>query len=151
MTESLYLLLYDYGYAGMLVAAFLAGSFFPFSSEAIMLALLAAGLNPIGLLVWGTIGNSLGGMFNYSLGRLGKTEWITNWLKVDEAKLSKAMSIVANKGAWAGLLSPLPILGSVVTISLGLLRANPLIVALSVSLSKFIRYAILVYSAMLII
>ena len=39
-------LLIDYGYWGMLVAAFLAGSFFPFSSEAVMLALLAAGLEP---------------------------------------------------------------------------------------------------------
>ena len=35
----------------MLVAAFLAGSFFPFSSEAVMLALLAAGLDPWQLVV----------------------------------------------------------------------------------------------------
>lgn len=34
--------LMDYGYWGMLLGAFLAGSFFPFSSEAVMLGLLAA-------------------------------------------------------------------------------------------------------------
>ena len=34
-----------YGLWGMLIAAFLAGSFFPFSSEAVMLALLATGLD----------------------------------------------------------------------------------------------------------
>ena len=36
--------LVEWGYWGMLVAAFLAGSFFPFSSEAVMIGLLAAGL-----------------------------------------------------------------------------------------------------------
>ena len=35
--------LIDWGYWGMLLSAFLAGSFFPFSSEAVMLGLLAAG------------------------------------------------------------------------------------------------------------
>ena len=34
--------LLNYGYWGMLVAAFLAGSIFPFSSEAVMLGLMAA-------------------------------------------------------------------------------------------------------------
>ena len=64
-------LLLDYGYWGMLLSAFLAGSFFPFSSEAVMLGLLAAGLDPVLLLVYGSIGNVMGGMFNYGLGRLG--------------------------------------------------------------------------------
>ena len=35
-------LLIDFGYWGMLVAAFLAGSFIPYSSEAVMVALQAA-------------------------------------------------------------------------------------------------------------
>ena len=37
--------LINYGYVGMLLSAFLAGSFFPFSSEAVMVALQAAGLD----------------------------------------------------------------------------------------------------------
>ena len=36
----------QYGYWGMLLAAFLAGSFFPFSSEAVMIGLMATGLDP---------------------------------------------------------------------------------------------------------
>lgn len=39
-------ILIDFGYWGMLAAAFLAGSFFPFSSEAVMTALVAVGLDP---------------------------------------------------------------------------------------------------------
>ena len=39
-----------HGGIGMFFAAFLAGSFIPFSSEAVMLALLAAGTPPAELL-----------------------------------------------------------------------------------------------------
>ena len=58
-------LLIDYGYMGMLLAAFLAGSFFPFSSEAVMIGLLAAGLDPTPLCIYATVGNVLGGMFTF--------------------------------------------------------------------------------------
>ena len=66
--------LVEWGYWGMLVAAFLAGSFFPFSSEAVMVGLMAAGLDGGQLCIYATIGNVLGGMFNYGVGRMGKTE-----------------------------------------------------------------------------
>lgn len=51
--------LIQFGPFGMFLAAFLAGSFFPFSSEAVMLALLAMGLNPWELMLYGTAGNVL--------------------------------------------------------------------------------------------
>ena len=50
----------QYGYWGMFLAAFLAGSFFPFSSEAVMIALMATGLDPWQLMIYGTIGNVSG-------------------------------------------------------------------------------------------
>ena len=50
-------ILIEYGYWGMFIAAFIAGSVFPFSSEAVMAGLQVAGLNPIQLLIWGTIGS----------------------------------------------------------------------------------------------
>ena len=65
-------LLIDWGDWGMLVAAFLAGSFFPFSSEVVMVALNAAGLDAWQLVIYGTVGNVAGGMLNYGLGRMGK-------------------------------------------------------------------------------
>ena len=60
-------MLTNYGYWGMLLSSFLAGSVFPFSSEAIMLGLLAAGLNPVYLIIYATIGNVAGSMFNYGV------------------------------------------------------------------------------------
>ena len=56
-------LLIQYGYWGMFIAAFIAGSVFPFSSEAVMAGLQLAGLNPMSLLIWGTLGNVAGSMF----------------------------------------------------------------------------------------
>ena len=61
-----------HGVLGMFIAAFLAGTFLPFASEVVLLGLLAAGADPVGLLIWGTIGNLLGGMFNYWIGTKGK-------------------------------------------------------------------------------
>ena len=75
-------LLIQYGYWGMFIAAFIAGSVFPFSSEAVMAGLQLAGLNPMSLLIWGTLGNVAGSMFNYWIGSLGKMEWIEKYLHV---------------------------------------------------------------------
>lgn len=142
--------LLNYGYWGMLLAAFLAGSFFPFSSEAVMLGLLAAGLNPVPLVIYGTIGNVAGSMFNYGVGRLGRPEWIERYLHVKKENLDKAQRFMAGHGAWMGFFAFLPVIGSAITITLGLMRANLFITLLSITLGKALRYAILMYSACLI-
>ena len=140
-------LLLSYGYMGMLVAAFLAASILPFSSEAVMVGLQAAGLDPIFLIVYGTIGNVLGSMFNYTIGRLGKMEWIEKYLHVKKEDLDKAHRFMAGRGAWMGLLSVIPVVGDVITVALGLMRANVVIVVISVTISKLLRYVLLVYGA----
>ena len=95
-------LLVSFGYWGMLIVAFIAGSFFPFSSEAVMTGLLAAGLDPWGLIIYGTIGNVAGGMFNYFVGRMGKLEWIEKYLHVKQKDLDRATRFMAGRGAWMG-------------------------------------------------
>lgn len=140
-----------YGYVGMLLAAFLAGSFFPFSSEAVMVALMATGLNPWQLMIYGTIGNVLGSVFNYSVGRIGKLEWIEKYLHVKKKDLDKAERFMAGRGAWMGFFAFLPVLGSAITILLGLMRANVVISLVSITLGKIFRYIILIYGAGLFI
>ncbi len=143
--------LIDYGYFGMLVSAFLAGSFLPFSSEAVMVALQAAGLDPWGLILYGTVGNVVGGMVNYGLGRLGRMEWIERYLHVSRESLDKAERFMAGRGAWMGFFAFLPLLGSAITIALGLMRANMPISIISITIGKFLRYVLLVYGASLVI
>ena len=135
----------------MLAAAFLAGSFFPFSSEAVMLALQAAGLDPVWLVVYGTIGNILGSVFNYCVGRMGHLAWIERYLHVSRESIEKAQKFMAGRGAWMGFFAFLPLLGSAITIALGLMRANVVISLISISIGKLLRYAVLVFGASLFI
>lgn len=135
--------LLKYGYAGMLAAAFLAGSFIPFSSEAVMTGLKIVGLNVWLLLLFATIGNTLGGLFNYGMGRLGNERWIYRLFKVKEERMARAQDFVHRYGAWMGLLSWLPILGSVITIALGMLRVNFWKSTLTIFMGKTARYVVL--------
>ena len=138
-------LLTNNGYWGMLLASFLAGSFIPFSSEAVMLGLLAAGLDPWLLVVYGTVGNVAGGVVNYGVGRMGKTEWIERYLHVSKENMARAERFMNGRGAMMGFFAFVPILGSAITILLGLMRANIIISLASITLGKFLRYWILVY------
>lgn len=138
-------ILIQWGYWGMLVAAFVAGSFFPFSSEAVMAGLQAAGLDPLQLVIYGSVGNVLGSLFNYGVGRLGKLEWIEHYLHVKQQKLDQAQRFMAGRGAWMGFFAFIPILGSAITIVLGLTRANIFISVLSITVGKVLRYVLLVY------
>ena len=137
----------QYGYWGMLLAAFLAGSFFPFSSEAVMVALMATGLDPWVLMIYGTIGNVMGSVFNYCVGRMGKLEWIERYLHVKKEDLDKAHRFLAGRGAWMGFFAFLPVLGSAITIALGLMRSNIIITFIAITLGKLFRYVILIYGA----
>ena len=97
--------LLTYGYGGMFAAAFLAGSFFPFSSEAVMTGLRLAGLDVWMLVLCASVGNLLGGMFNYGVGRMGKEDWIYGMLRVRPERLEQSERFVHRYGAWMGLLS----------------------------------------------
>ena len=144
-------ILTNYGYWGMLISAFLAGSFIPFSSEAVMLGLLATGLDGGQLVVYGSIGNVLGSMFNYGVGRMGRLDWIEKYLHVSKKDLDKAQRFMAGRGAWMGFFAFLPILGSAITILLGLMRANVPISILSITIGKILRYVVLIYGALLVV
>ena len=140
-------ILLGYGYWGMLLAAFLAGSFFPFSSEAVMLALLAAGLEPWPLVVYGTIGNVVGSAVNYGVGRMGRLDWIERYLHISQQSMQRAATFMAGRGALMGFFAFLPVLGSAITILLGLMRANIPLSLLSITAGKLLRYLLLIYSA----
>lgn len=144
--DSLIVFLTGYGYWGMLITAFFAGSVFPFSSEAVMIALLATpGIDPWSLLVYATVGNVLGSMFNYCVGRMGKTEWIEKYLKIKREKMERAQRFMSGHGAWMGFFAFIPVLGSAITVTLGLMRANIVIAFISITLGKFLRYWLIVF------
>lgn len=132
------------GYGGMGIASFIAGSVLPFSSETLLAGLLLAGLHPWPLFVSATIGNVLGSMFNYCVGRLGKIEWIEKYLNVRREKVEKTQRWLQGRGAWMGFFCFLPILGSALSVTLGYMRANPTLTFLSIALGKALRYGVLI-------
>ena len=142
--------LVQFGSLGMFIAAFLAGSFFPFSSEAVMLALMALGVNPWELMLYGTAGNVLGSLFNYAVGRMGKEEWFEKYLHVKPEQMDKARKFMRGRGAYMGFFAFIPILGSAITILLGLMRANFVITFVSITVGKLVRYIILIYGAYMV-
>ena len=136
-------ILITYGDFGMFIAAFLAGSFFPFSSEAVMLGLLAAGADPDGLVVWGAAGNTLGSLFNYGVGSLGRDEWILRWTKSISEKLDRGKGGERNFGAWAGVRAWTPLFVRVITVAMGFMRVKLPYAMLAIGFGKYVRYWLL--------
>lgn len=137
-------ILESYGYWGMTIAAFLAGSVFPFSSEAVMVSLQLAGLEPWPLFLSASVGNVAGSMFNYYVGTLGRLEWIEKYLHIRREKVLRAQAWMENRGVWMGTLCFLPIIGSALSVALGYMRANPYKSFVAISIGKTTRYAVLI-------
>ena len=139
--------LLDYGYAGMFLAAFLAGSILPFSSEAFLVAFVRLGLDAVLTVVCATAGNTAGSMTCYWIGHLGKMDYVERWLKVKPEKLARAERFIRGRGAWMAFFSFLPVIGDGIAIVLGLMRANLPVTVLSMTLGKLLRYVLLVLAA----
>lgn len=147
--ESLNEFFIQYGYLGMALASFLAGTFVPFSSEAVMGALLVTtGMDPWITIISGTVGNVAGTMFNYFIGRIWDVNKISKIMRIKEEKLLGTKRYVERKGSWIATFSFLPIVGSAIAIALGMLRANAWGVMLYSFIGKFVRYIMVAFSAL---
>lgn len=141
--------LIDYGYWGMFLSAILAGSIVPFSSEVVMLGLLAAGLEKWSLIIWATVGNVIGALLTYYMGRLGRIDWIEKYFHVKKEKLDKMQRWLQGRGAWVAFWGFIPIFGNVLLIALGLMRSNQPITFSCMTAGKFLRYMLLAYGVSL--
>ncbi|MCK9179414.1 MAG: DedA family protein [Bacteroides sp.] len=141
--------LIDWGYWGMFIASLLAGSAFPFSSEVILLGLLhpSIGLNATLCVLTATIGNTLGGMTCYSIGRAGKLEWIKKIFKVSEQRLQSMVKFLNKRSAFMAFFTFLPGLGTVIAITLGFLRSHIGVVIISMFTGKLSRYIVVAMAA----
>ena len=138
--DTLIQLLIDWGYAGLFISALLAGSINPFSSELVMLALVKVGLNPAVCVLAATLGNTVGGMTCYYMGRLGKTDWIEKYFKVKKEKIDKMQRFLQGKGALMAFFAFLPFVGEAIAIALGFMRSNVMLTISSMFAGKLIRY-----------
>ncbi|EGK01001.1 YqaA family protein [Dysgonomonas gadei] len=141
----------EYGYIGLFLASFLAATILPFGSEFVFAGLLAIGMNAWGCVIVASVGNWLGGMTNYYLGRLGKIEWIEKYLKVDRGKIEKMQQWLEGKGAIMAFFSFMPVVGDIIALALGYMRANIYIVNVAMFSGKLLRYILIMYGVSWII
>ena len=146
--EQLLDVLVNYGPLGMFIAAFLAGSILPFSSETVMIALLAIGVDPLVLLLTAALGNTLGGITCYGIGRMASPDWVQRTFRIKEKRMQQAHVLVSRWGALMGLFCWVPILGDAILVTLGMLRSNPVATNLMMFLGRTIRYAIVLLSTL---
>lgn len=111
-----------YGAPGLAAAAFVGATLVPVSSEAAFVAAVLAGLSPATALVWATVGNTLGCLVNYAVGRWGRER------AADRLRQSRggraALGWLERFGLPALLLSWLPVVGDPLTLAAGVARVR---------------------------
>ena len=144
--ESLVQLLTDWGYLGLFISALLAGSIVPFSSELVMGALVAMGLEPWLCVLAATLGNTLGGLTCYWLGCLGRIDWIEKYLGVKREKVERVQRFLQGRGALMAFFAFLPFVGEAIAVALGFMRSDLWLTTVSMFAGKLARYAAMLWA-----
>ena len=132
-------------YLAMIAVGFVAGTFIPFvpaSSEVFFAGLLATkNAEPAVLVAVATLGNVLGAVLNFVIGRQVAGLSDRKWFPATEPQLQFAGRQFNRWGVWILLMSWVPILGDLVTVVAGVLRTEFKQFLLLTSIGKFLRYA----------
>ena len=137
----------ELGYFGLFVAAFLAATILPLSSEIVLSALLLSGLSPIALVTISTTGNVLGSLTNYALGYWAGLEVIKRWLKISEEEFVQAGQRFAKYGLFCLCFAWVPVIGDPLTVVAGVLRIRLSWFIVLVTAGKLMRYIVVSYLA----
>lgn len=142
--------LIEWGYLGMFLSAFLAGSIVPFSSEAVLIALVhpSTGLNVAVCIASASAGNLLGSLTCFWLGHFGKMEWLEKYFHIKREKVVKMQDYLNGKSALMAFFAFLPVVGTIIVVALGFLRSNVWVVTISMLAGKVLRYILVVMAAL---
>jgi membrane protein YqaA with SNARE-associated domain len=132
------------GFLGLFIVSFLSATIIPFSSDAIVGIMIGMHYNAFFVWIIASIGNTLGGMTNYYIGKAGKTEWFSKYLKISEKRIEKATKLTEKYSNFAAFFSWLPGIGDALALVLGLLKANQYKVFLFMFIGKSLRYAVII-------
>lgn len=131
-------------YGSLFLAAFVAATILPAQSEAVLAGLLATGRHsPVILVLVAGIGNVLGSVINWLLGRSVERFRDARWFPVSAKNLDRAGHWYRTYGWWSLLLSWLPVIGDPLTVAAGIMREPFPRFLLVVSIAKFARYIVL--------
>lgn len=138
-------------YAGLFFLALVSATLIPGQSEAALVGLLVAGHSPWWVLVIASVGNILGSVLNWLLGRGVERFRERRWFPVSPEKLAQYQHWYTKYGKWSLLLSWAPVIGDPLTIVAGIMRERFAVFFLLVSLAKTGRYLVLTIATLRII
>ncbi len=129
-------------------AALLAATLIPAQSEAVLLGLMWSGAHATALL-WlvATLGNVLGSVLNWLLGRYLSHFADHHWFPFSARQMARASGWYRRWGYWSLLASWVPIIGDPLTLAAGMMREPLWRFFLVVTLAKGGRYLVLILLA----
>lgn len=131
-------------YFGLFASAFAADTILPAQSEALLVGLVVAEAQPIWALVaFASVGNVLGSVVNWILGRQVERFRGRRWFPVSDAGLERAKGWYGRWGRWSLLFSWKPIVGDPLTLVAGVLREPFWSFLALVTIAKVGRYVAL--------
>jgi len=131
-------------YGSLFLAALLAATLIPAQSESVLTGLILAGGQPVWALVAvASLGNILGSVINWLIGRGVERFRTRRWFPASEAHLSRAQQSYRRFGYWSLLLAWVPIIGDPLTLVAGIMREPLWRFVLLVSIGKIGRYVLL--------
>ena len=132
-------------YGSLFLSALAAATLLPAQSEAVLAGLVMGGAQPVWALVTvASVGNVLGAVINWALGRGIERFRDRRWFPVSPAVLARAEARYRRWGRWSLLLSWAPVVGDPLTVVAGLLREPLWVFLLLVTVAKTGRYLVLV-------
>jgi membrane protein YqaA with SNARE-associated domain len=133
-------------YVGLFGVAFLAATILPAQSEAVLATMILSDRYPLAALLGAaSLGNVLGSVVNWALGRGIEQYRNRRWFPVSGDMLQKAENWYQRYGKWSLLLSWLPVIGDPLTVVAGVLRVPFVIFVVLVTIAKLGRYLVLAW------
>ena len=131
-------------YTGLFMAALLAATIVPMQSEALLVGLLLTGkYSTTGLLATASLGNILGAVLNWLLGRYIERFRHRRWFPVTPSRLAQAQAWYHRYGKWSLLLAWMPVIGDPLTVIAGTMREPLWIFLVIMGSAKILRYLVL--------
>ncbi|MBA3009173.1 MAG: DedA family protein [Proteobacteria bacterium] len=137
-----------YGLWGLFAASFLAATILPLSSEVVLGYLLVHNFNAFQAVGVATVGNVLGALLNYGLGRAGSKVLLERIFRISAQEIDTARRRFKTHGTLSLLLAWVPIIGDPLTVVAGMLKINIWVFLALVSIGKFARYATLSWAVL---
>ncbi len=132
----------NWGLIGLFLGNILAATIVPFSSDALYIAVLSAMDDPLACFVVATLGNWIGSVITYFMGRLGRWEWLEKWFRVKRETLQRQKQKVDRYGLWLALVAWIPFIGDVFVLALGFYRTRPFWTIVLLLIGKAARFLV---------